>query len=500
MIQRDLNRLLWLEKELGKKIVEMSEFTARFESRLSRPHRSFVASRLNFLSYLRLRQHDLKTLQLELTHFGLSSLGRSESFVQHNLEQTHRRILESLQANLPTKRRSALGAHTPPHPLSWEAAEKRLHRHTRDLLGPKPARRHVSIMVTAPTLDDFSEAWMREVLRAGCNLIRINAAHDSKEAWKKMISTVRRVSQKEQVACRILMDLPGPKIRTRLSKTLRVTEGDTLVLGRSATKPKNSLECTYPEVLAQVRVGQRVLFDDGKIETRVIERLAPRVLKIEVTRVSKAETKLRSEKGINFPDSELSVDEFPPADFETLRFAAQHCDLVGLSFVQDPSTLRRVREALSRLTHRKLGLVLKIETRLAFTKLPELLLEAMAGYPVGVMIARGDLGVEIGFERMAEVQEEILCLCEAAHVPVIWATQVLESSAKSGIPTRSEVTDAATSVRAECVMLNKGPFIIQTVKSLDDVLRRMESHTYKRRQLYRPLKVALLEPPQSPHP
>jgi len=107
-----------------------------------------------------------------------------------------------------------------------------------------------------------------------------------------------------------------------------------------------------------------------------------------------------------------------------------------------------------------------------------------------VMIARGDLAVECGFDRMAEVQEEILWICEAAHTPVIWATQVLESLAKTGLPSRAEVTDAAMSERAECVMLNKGPYIREAVKTLDNILRRMQAHQTKKRAMLRPLQVA----------
>lgn len=114
----------------------------------------------------------------------------------------------------------------------------------------------------------------------------------------------------------------------------------------------------------------------------------------------------------------------------------------------------------------------------------------MESFPVGVMIARGDLAVEIGFERLAEVQEEILWLCEAAHLPSIWATQVLDELAQTGVPSRAEVTDASMAVRAECVMLNKGPFVDRAVRVLDDILRRMEHHTYKKRALYRRLSIS----------
>jgi pyruvate kinase len=120
----------------------------------------------------------------------------------------------------------------------------------------------------------------------------------------------------------------------------------------------------------------------------------------------------------------------------------------------------------------------------------------MRGEPFGVMIARGDLAIECGYERLAEVQEEILWICEAAHTPVIWATQVLEGLAKTGVPSRAEVTDAAMAERAECVMLNKGPFVREAVRSLDDILRRMQSHQLKKRAMLRPLHVAhrVLEP------
>ena len=120
----------------------------------------------------------------------------------------------------------------------------------------------------------------------------------------------------------------------------------------------------------------------------------------------------------------------------------------------------------------------------------QLLLAAMRCPRVGVMIARGDLAVECGYERLAEVQEEILWIGEAAHVPVIWATQVLEHLAKSGVPSRAEITDAAMGERAECVMLNKGPHIVEAVRVLDNVLRRMEAHQSKKSAKLRQLQLA----------
>ncbi len=129
-------------------------------------------------------------------------------------------------------------------------------------------------------------------------------------------------------------------------------------------------------------------------------------------------------------------------------------------------------------------MILKIETRRAFEHLPGMLLAALGGdRAAGVMIARGDLAVECGYQRLAEVQEEILWLCQAAHLPVIWATQVLDRLAKTGRPSRAEITDAAMGVQAECVMLNKGPRILEAIAVLDDILRRMERHHDKKRPL-----------------
>ena len=117
-------------------------------------------------------------------------------------------------------------------------------------------------------------------------------------------------------------------------------------------------------------------------------------------------------------------------------------DLVEMSFVRTPSDVERLLDELDRLGGHNLGIVLKIETRQGFEYLPQLLLTAMRRPRVGVMIARGDLAVECGYERMAELQEEIMWLCEAAHLPVIWATQVLEQLAKTGLPSRAEISDA----------------------------------------------------------
>ena len=175
-------------------------------------------------------------------------------------------------------------------------------------------------------------------------------------------------------------------------------------------------------------------------------------------------------------------------DIADLVVVASEADMVGLSFVQKPEDVMLLREHLHRHGKDDIGIVLKIETLQGFENLPELMLAAMAGKSAGVMIARGDLAVECGYERLAEVQEEILWCAEAAHMPVIWATQVLETLAKTGVPSRAEISDAGMGVRAECVMLNKGPYITDAIRALDDILRRMAGHQAKKRPLLRALR------------
>src|SRR5262249_42240571 len=155
--------------------------------------------------------------------------------------------------------------------------------------------------------------------------------------------------------------------------------------------------------------------------------------------------------------------------------------VVGYSFVQSATDVAQLQEALRRLApERTFAISAKIETALAVCNLPEIIVQGAGAQPFAVMIARGDLAVEIGFGRLAEIQEEILWLCEAAHVPVIWATHVLDSFVRKGSHSRAEITDAAMAERAECVMLNKGPHVLDAVTVLADVFGRMQAHQDKK--------------------
>lgn len=248
-----------------------------------------------------------------------------------------------------------------------------------------------------------------------------------------------------------------------------------------------AIGCTLPQALAQVRKGDRVWFDDGHLGG-VARRSGTRKVEVEITHARDGGQKLGADKGINLPDTALDLPALTAQDLADLPTVAAHADLVGLSFTQSAADVQALRSALAALPGPSPALMLKVETRRGFEALPEILLAAMAGPAAGVMIARGDLAVECGFERLAEVQEEILWACEAAHLPVVWATQVLEGLAKTGQPSRAEITDAAMAGRAECVMLNKGPHVVEAIRTLDDILRRMQAHQEKKRPLLRALK------------
>lgn len=554
------------------------------------------ASAVNLAHYLGLRRQDVRDLQLDLATVGLSSLGRCEGHVHDTVDW--------LCAWLGGAALSPGATRAPQQYPDAHEAERLLHANARALFGPRPRDRHVYIMVTAPAAAEASDAWADSLIDAGANLLRINAAHGSPAEWERITSTFRARASARGIPVRIVVDLPGPKLRAEirefelgvirvkrhkdaLGRTLEPTEvqlvanciapnqipvpaawlprlrvGDTLVvtdlrkrnvaltvrarkrravvaeslrslyvvtglalswrrgakrLGKGAVgdvpqvprrirlspgdrfvlnaSGAGDARCTVtlavpePRLLTAVRAGDHVVLDDGRV-IAVAERQRRDGLLCRVTATVKPSVRLQTGKGIAFPDSELVVDSLGAEDEAALAFALAHADAVGASFISSAADVRRVGESIRRSGKPAFGMILKLETRSALHNLPAILFEALKYERVGLMIARGDLAIDLGFERLAEMQEELLWFGEACHLPVVWATQVLESVAHSGVPTRAEVTDAAMSMRAECVMLNKGPYVATANRLLADIIRKMEAHQYKKRALFRPLAVA----------
>jgi pyruvate kinase len=458
------------------------------------------ASASNLLQYLALRGQDLSELQDPLVARGLSSLGGCEGHVQASVDAVLS-ALHALADDPPSPVRN-------PPPIAFAHSRAVLAGRAAALLGPVPRERPTRIMVTMPTEAARDGALVREMLVAGMNCMRINCAHDSESAWRAMLENLRRAEAETRLHARVVVDLPGPKLRTgplapqptsdAKGDYLRLRVGDHLVLTRAgdAAVPRHEggslprIGCSLAEAFEVTRRGHRVLLDDGKLGG-LVEAVDRQTIELRITTAGPKGSKLRAGKGINLPDAALNIDLLGAHSEEALRFGADCADIVGLSFVGHARDVERVHGYLDQHARPDAGMILKIETKRAFEHLPGLLLAALGGErPAGVMIARGDLAVECGYERLAEVQQEILWLCLAAHVPVIWATEVLDHLAKTGRPTRAEITDAAMGVEAECVMLNKGPRIVEAISVLDEILRRMERHQRKHRSLLPRLRVS----------
>ena len=246
----------------------------------------------------------------------------------------------------------------------------------------------------------------------------------------------------------------------------------------------SSISCTYPHILDQVKVGHRVFIDDGKIEG-IVRSSNEEYLELEIVSPHGIIAKIKSNKGMNFPDSGIKTPALTQEDIKNLDFIVKHADMVGLSFVHGPHDIYDLHKELTRRNRADMGIIAKIETSDSVHNLARTLIAGLDLPKFAVLIARGDLAVEVGFENLAFIQEDILCLCEAAHIPVVLATQILESLTESGLRSRPEIADALImGRRAECVMLSNGPNILEAVRTLARLLNSGERYLIKY-QLFR---------------
>ncbi|HEX2887375.1 pyruvate kinase [Vineibacter terrae] len=449
---------------------------------------AFTPSAANLAAYLALRRHDLGALQDELSFWGLSSLGRSEG-----------RVLESLDAVIAAVAAIA-GQPLPagisrPDPRAWQHGENILRENKRLLFGADPHGPKTRVMVTLPTEAATDPGLVPALIAAGTDCFRINCAHDDPTIWSAMIRHVRAAAEGRR-HYPVLMDIAGPKIRIDAlfgEHMPRLAVNDRFALTGGSPPPADvgipAVACQAPGVVEALVAGAQVWFDDGKLGA-VVERCASWGVVLRITTARDKGVRLKRGKGLNFPDTDVTLPALTAKDLADLDFVAANADMVGFSFVQTADDVRWLQRELAarRGAAAPLPVVLKIETRRAVKNLPRLIVAAAGRQPLAVMIARGDLALHLGFKRLSEIQEEILWLCEAAHVPAIWATQVLEQLVRKGLPTRAETTDAAMGQRAECVMLNKGPHLVEGVSFLDDVLRRMDRHQRKKSARLAPLR------------
>lgn len=429
----------------------------------------------NLAHYLALRSRDLNALQLRLAAYGLSSLGRSEAVVT-----------PALDALLATLRRLC-GQHADyPARETLQDGDEALIRACDMIFGPQEGLRRTRIMATLSSEAADDPTLVAALIDAGMDCARINCAHDGPASWRRMIANVRKATEGRPRPCRILMDIGGPKLRieeVRAAEKCRLTVGDRLRLVTGLHKGSREPAATlnFPHVVAQLRPGADVSFDDGKATGRVVASDRDGA-EVEIIAARAKGVRLKPDKGVNLPGAELDLSPLTEKDLADLDVIAQEADMVGFSFVQRKADVLLLQTELAARRGGKppQPLVLKVETPLAVRNLPSLIVQSASRHPTAVMIARGDLAVEMGLPRLSEMQEEILWLCEAAHVPVIWATQVLEQLVREGVASRPETTDAAMAQRADCVMLNKGLYLPQGLSFLRDVLDRMERHQAKK--------------------
>lgn len=274
-------------------------------------------------------------------------------------------------------------------------------------------------------------------------------------------------------------------------ETIRLFSGDRLLLTTEniagcccdAHEGYNAaISCVSDDFLPFVDDGDTIYIDDGKIRLQVVQKRGNAVL-CETVGTKPSGSLLKAEKGINFPDSDIAMPGITDADMEHFEAVIGFADIIGISFAQEGADVEMLKQHLIEYGKTDVGIIAKIETKKAVRNLPMILLSLLPWRNSGVMLARGDLAIEVGFEKLPKVQSEVLDLCEAAHIPVIYATQILENMMKKNLPSRAEIIDASSAQRADCIMLNKGPFASQAVDVLHRIVDEMQNESYKNKPL-----------------
>ncbi|MGH7567931.1 MAG: pyruvate kinase [Gemmatimonadales bacterium] len=308
------------------------------------------------------------------------------------------------------------------------------------------------------------------LLDAGANVMRVNASHGTPEVRERWVRGVRRAAAAQELPVAVLLDLQGPRIRVGdLPAPRRLVPGETIVFAPEELARDDELPTTYDALATDARVGARILLDDGLLSAEVLEVAPPRVR----ARVVDGGT-LTAHKGMNLPGIHVSAPALTEKDREDVAWAVAHdVDYIGLSFVRRAEDLAELR----RLVPPSVRLVAKIEKAAALDDLARILAACD-----GVMVARGDLGVELPFEQVPLVQKRLIREANHHGKPVITATQMLESMVHHPRPTRAEASDVANAILdgTDAVMLSAetamGDYPVDAVRAMDRIIREMERH------------------------
>lgn len=338
---------------------------------------------------------------------------------------------------------------------------------------PKPCRTKI-IATLGPSCQH--DAVLTELLDRGVDIFRFNFSHGSNQEKAEQTIRIRQLAAKSNATVGLLADLQGPKIRTGLLKNNQrvVTAGQDLVL--SAAEDSTQLDAVpvnYPYLANDVRPGEHIFIDDGSIELEIVEIKAPDIL----CRVLTGGT-IQNHKGINLPNTNISTSPLTDKDYSDIDFILRHdFDFLALSFVRQASDIILLQELLSRKSA-TIKIIAKIERPEAVANFTEIMAKAD-----GIMIARGDLGVEMRPEKVPLIQKELIIQCNEARKPVITATQMLESMVNKPIPTRAETSDVANAILdgTDAVMLSGetavGKYPAAAVSVLIRIAQEVESRT-----------------------
>lgn len=316
---------------------------------------------------------------------------------------------------------------------------------------------------------------LERIIDEGVNVIRINFSHGSHEDHEKIISKVRAINKERQIHTAILADLQGPKIRIGEIKdgTVKVKEGqEILFTSEEMVGDEKAVYMSYESFAQDVKVGEHILIDDGKLSLEIIET-DKKGNKVKARFLNGG--KLSSNKGVNLPNTKISLPCLTEKDLKDLKFALkQGVEWVGLSFVRNARDLIELKH-LIRSAGKSSLVIAKIEKPEAIDDIDEIIEETDA-----IMVARGDLGVEVPMEKVPLLQKEIVRKCLRSAKPVIIATQMMESMITNISPTRAEVNDVANAVLdgADAVMLSAetsvGKYPVQVIQAMSKIIRQIE--------------------------
>ncbi len=329
-----------------------------------------------------------------------------------------------------------------------------------------------------------SQKIIKKLITSGMDVARINFSHGTHQSNGEIIDNVKEVRRKSKKSIGIIADLQGPRIRTLVTKELKIKEGEIIRIWDNFKKAQRSItpikyfSLDWPGIIKKVKVKDKILIEDGLMQLKVISK-EKNYLKAQVIEGGI----IKNHKGVNMPDTDLKVSAVTAKDEKDLKFAlSKGVDFIALSFVSNAQEIIQTRKKIQKIIGRSVSsphIIAKIERKEAIKNIQEIIKVADA-----IMVARGDLGIELDESRVVIYQKEIIAHCLKSATPVIVATQMLNSMIENSHPTRAEVSDVSNAVidHADSVMLSgetaNGKYPVQSVKTMKDIIQKTEQSPF----------------------